>query len=339
MMVKRIAQAMTNLMPAKVSGGRSARPSLMKSQVEPQMPQSTSQTRRAFISDCRFPIADLLGRIFEFDDGERSALRINQDRKASDSGYVFGGLHDVAAELRSFLHFRIAIVDREVSEPVRGHVSHFRSDLVHASIAAIAVFEDRVFDRALGKWFANPAKHVSVKLACRRGITGAEFVPGQCAGHVVDSRTLVIFRLQDRENCLSGIFDNSHATNRANVEWTIKNGSAGGFRFFRRLIGVSDQNITQPVWRNSLGDHVRHHFIKTTDVFAAELDHGIDHVRAHGIILILPAKELGVKILRGIAIAGSEFNPTEHAGLIVGSLLHSYFTHLDKSSLSSDKKR
>ena len=49
MMTKRIAQAMTNLMPAKVSGGRSSRPSLMNSQVEPQMPQSISQTRRAFM--------------------------------------------------------------------------------------------------------------------------------------------------------------------------------------------------------------------------------------------------------------------------------------------------
>jgi hypothetical protein len=48
---KTIVQAMTNLMPAKVNGGRSARPSLIKSQVDPQMPQSTSQTRRAFIAD------------------------------------------------------------------------------------------------------------------------------------------------------------------------------------------------------------------------------------------------------------------------------------------------
>src|ERR1043166_8149678 len=337
MMVKRIAQAMTNLMPAKVSGGRSARPSLMKSQVEPQMPQSTSQKRRAFISHCRFPIADFRLPIYFF----ISTIPHNRqlaigNRKWFQLAIYWGGFSSLMMANAAPCAARPARRGRRLAA---GLFSHFRSDLVHASIAAIAVFEDRVFDRALGKWFANPAKHVSVKLACRRGITGAEFVPGQCAGHVVDSRTLVIFRLPDRENCLSGIFDNSHATNRANVEWTIKNGSAGGFRFFRRLIGVSDQNITQPVWRNSLGDHVRHHFIKTTDVFAAELDHGIDHVRAHGIILILPAKELGVKILRGIAIAGSEFNPTEHAGLIVGSLLHSYFTHLDKSSLSSDKKR
>jgi hypothetical protein len=60
MMTKRITQAITNLMPAKVSGGRSARPSLMNSQVDPQMPQSISQTRRAFIADCQFAIADLL---------------------------------------------------------------------------------------------------------------------------------------------------------------------------------------------------------------------------------------------------------------------------------------
>jgi hypothetical protein len=49
MMISRIAQAMTNLMPAKVSGGKSSRPSLMKSHVDPQMQQSMSQIIRAFI--------------------------------------------------------------------------------------------------------------------------------------------------------------------------------------------------------------------------------------------------------------------------------------------------
>jgi hypothetical protein len=50
MIEKRITQAMTNLMPAKVIGGRSSRPSLMNSQVEPQMPHSINQTRRALIN-------------------------------------------------------------------------------------------------------------------------------------------------------------------------------------------------------------------------------------------------------------------------------------------------
>lgn len=40
---------MTNLIPAKVTGGRSFNPSFMKSQVDPQMPQRMSQTNRAFI--------------------------------------------------------------------------------------------------------------------------------------------------------------------------------------------------------------------------------------------------------------------------------------------------
>lgn len=54
-----MAQAITNLMPANVIGGRSARPSLMKSQVDPQMPQSMSQTTRAFIAGCQLPLANL----------------------------------------------------------------------------------------------------------------------------------------------------------------------------------------------------------------------------------------------------------------------------------------
>jgi hypothetical protein len=47
---KMIAQEMTNLIAAKVSGGSASSPSLIKSQVDPQMTQSTSQTRRAFIA-------------------------------------------------------------------------------------------------------------------------------------------------------------------------------------------------------------------------------------------------------------------------------------------------
>jgi hypothetical protein len=53
MIVKRIAEAITNLIPAKVKGGRSSRPSLMNSHVEPQMQHKTSQTRRGFISQNR----------------------------------------------------------------------------------------------------------------------------------------------------------------------------------------------------------------------------------------------------------------------------------------------
>ena len=52
MIEKTIAKAMMNLMAAKVNGGRSSRPSLMNSQVEPQIPHSTNQTRRAFMLQC-----------------------------------------------------------------------------------------------------------------------------------------------------------------------------------------------------------------------------------------------------------------------------------------------
>src|SRR5215217_9331006 len=49
MIEKRIRQAMTNLMPAKVNGGRSSRPSFINNQVEPQIPHRINQTSRAFI--------------------------------------------------------------------------------------------------------------------------------------------------------------------------------------------------------------------------------------------------------------------------------------------------
>src|SRR2546430_17705455 len=46
----RISEARTKRIPAKVVGGRSFKPILMKSQVDPQMPQRINQTMRAFIS-------------------------------------------------------------------------------------------------------------------------------------------------------------------------------------------------------------------------------------------------------------------------------------------------
>src|SRR5258708_24195811 len=45
----RIREARKKRMPANVIGGRSARPILMNSQVEPQIQQRISQTMRAFI--------------------------------------------------------------------------------------------------------------------------------------------------------------------------------------------------------------------------------------------------------------------------------------------------
>src|SRR5436190_14553296 len=49
MIAVRISEANRKRMPANVSGGRSCKPSLMKSQVDPQMPQRISQTTRAFM--------------------------------------------------------------------------------------------------------------------------------------------------------------------------------------------------------------------------------------------------------------------------------------------------
>src|SRR6185369_5503928 len=121
----------------------------------------------------------LLRWILEFDDRERSSLWIVQDRKASDARNVFGRLHDTTTEISDLLHFRIAIVDRKVNQPVWRHWSHFRSYFVHATITAISVFEDRVLDWALGKWFGGPTKHVSIKLSCLRSIASAKFVPGK----------------------------------------------------------------------------------------------------------------------------------------------------------------
>src|ERR1041385_3960764 len=355
-MTKRMAQAITNLMPAEVSGGRSARPSFMNSQVDPQMPQSTSQTRRAFIY-FQLPIAiwfrrpacalignrhlaignDLFGRIREFDDRKRSTLWIVQDGEPSDTGNVFGRLHYAAANLGDFLRYRVTVVDGKVHQPVRRDSSHLGSYLVHATVTTIAVLEDRVSDRASGKRFCGPTKHVTVKLTCRRSIAGAELVPAKRTGHVVNYRASVLFGLPDREHCVSRIFDHSHAADTAYVKWAIHYHCAGGFRFFARFVSVVDEDITQPVWGNSLGHHVRHHFVKTTDVFAGELNHGVDHVRAHRVIFVFPAKELGVKIFGVIAAARSELNPTESAGLQFRRLLHSCFSHVNQSSLSSDK--
>src|SRR5262245_18073980 len=51
----RIKLARMNRKAAKVSGGKSVKPSLMKSQVEPQIPHRISQTIRVFMRDLCAP--------------------------------------------------------------------------------------------------------------------------------------------------------------------------------------------------------------------------------------------------------------------------------------------
>src|ERR1044072_9490006 len=122
---KRMVQAITNLMPAKVIGGRSARPSLINSQVEPQMPQRINQTRRAFIdhSNRRLPIASFpIGNRhwqlemkspvwLRFDHGERSTLWIDQDRKTTHAGDVFGRFHNLCSEFCRPLNCGVSVLD------------------------------------------------------------------------------------------------------------------------------------------------------------------------------------------------------------------------------------
>jgi hypothetical protein len=83
---------------------------------------------------------------------------------------------------------------------------------------------------------------------------------------------------------------------------------------------------------DSLGHHVRHQFVKATDIFAVEFEYGVNAVWSHRIVDVFPVEELRVKIFSCVVIAGSEFHPTKRAGFGVGHLLHSYFTHLDQSS-------
>src|SRR5688572_22447596 len=112
---------MTKRMPANVSGGRSSRPSLIKSQVEPQMTQRTSHTKRAFIqgefSRCRrfklkrqvetelyLPSSvvvmkyQLALRVFKFDNREGSALRIPEYRESTDSRNIICGFHNASSQ-------------------------------------------------------------------------------------------------------------------------------------------------------------------------------------------------------------------------------------------------
>src|SRR5215475_12190748 len=58
---QRIADARRKRIPANVNGGRSRNPSLMKSQVEPHIRQSASQTMRGvfIVEECRTPIFSL----------------------------------------------------------------------------------------------------------------------------------------------------------------------------------------------------------------------------------------------------------------------------------------
>src|ERR1044072_2889731 len=118
---KRMVQAITNLMPAKVIGGRSARPSLINNQVEPQIPQRINRLSRAFIVSFQLPIADhhlatgnwqsamKLPVWLRFDNCERSTLGIEQDSKTAAAGSGYRRLHELCPKFGSLLDGGVSV--------------------------------------------------------------------------------------------------------------------------------------------------------------------------------------------------------------------------------------
>src|SRR5215217_4349932 len=102
----------------------------------------------------------LLWGHFEFDNRERGSLRIVQNREASDSRNIVSGFHDTAAKAGYLLNHGIAIVNREVDQPVRRNRSHFRSDLEHAAGAPVTVLEHGVFHWSKALGVSGPAESV-----------------------------------------------------------------------------------------------------------------------------------------------------------------------------------
>src|SRR5688572_8600608 len=190
MSANRIAQAITKRMPAKVKGGRSSRPSLMNSHVDPQIPQSTSQTRRAFTSRCFW---------FRLQHREHRGRRIEQNREPADSGNVLRGFHNSAAGVSRLSHRCVAVVHGEIDHPMWRNRTHLGSDLVHAADAFVAVLENGVYHWTR-KRFPRPTKQCRIKVRGFLRIVCAELVPANSADFAIDSGSRILFRLPDSED-------------------------------------------------------------------------------------------------------------------------------------------
>src|ERR1041385_2684275 len=146
-------------------------------------------------------------------------------------------------------------------------------------------------------------------------------------------------RLPKREDSASRILDYRHSTYCHHVKWWFHKRCAFRFRLFRAFIDVINRNVAEPMRWNSLRFHLSIQLVERADLFVTELEHCVNAVWAHRMVFVIPAEELRVEILCGRAVSCAELNPTERTGLVTGSLLHSRFSHLDRSSFTMDKTR
>src|SRR5205085_3963209 len=169
------------------------------------------------------------------------------------------------------------------------------------------------------------------------GVACSQLVPAERVWRVIDSSTFVFARLPKRENGASRILEYSHSTYRHHVEWWLQKRCAFGFRFFRAFVNIFNGNVAEPMRRNSLRSHLRILLVKCAHLFVVELEHCVNAVRAHRMVVVTPTEELSVEIFCARAVSCAQLNPTERTGLVIGCLLQSSFRHLDRSSLMMDK--
>jgi hypothetical protein len=155
------------------------------------------------------------------------------DRETPDAWNVVRWFHDAAAELSRSLDLRVTVVNGDIDQPVRRNRSHFRSDLVHAAGATIAILEHGVLDRAAGKTFFGPAKHLRIEIPGLLRVGGSEFIPAEGIGNVVNPCSTVLFRLPNCEDCARRILDHGHPADGVDVKRFIHYGGAFGFYLFR----------------------------------------------------------------------------------------------------------
>src|SRR6185369_5573454 len=193
-----------------------------------------------------------------FDNRERSALRIVENREAPDSGNIIGGFHHGRAKSSRLLQLGIAVINGEIYEPVWRNRSHFGSDLVHTAGSTIAVIEQRVLHWPKVLRVSGPAQQVRIKLSSAVCIVGAELIPAERIRHVVNCCARGVLSLPDRKNGARRILDDGHPSRGEHVERTIDYGRAFSFGFLYRFVCIHYRYIAQPVRGDALCDHVGH---------------------------------------------------------------------------------
>src|SRR5439155_13110017 len=88
------------------------------------------------------------------------------------------------------------------------------------------------------------------------------------------------------------------------------------------VVGALDRNVSHPVGRYAVSFLFRLQIAHRPDFEPSKSEHRVDHIRTCRHVLLLPIKQIGIKLLGRSRIAGVELHPAERSGRVLGYFWH-----------------